>query len=185
MRANQIRRGMIILHNGEPHRVLDARHHTPGNLRAMMQTKLRSVISGVSLEHRFSATEDVTRATLEQHTFKYLYSDGATHHFMNEETYEQIELDDEALGDGVNYLIPELTIQVEFYDNKPIGIDLPPSVELKVVETEPELKGATASNSNKPAKLETGIMVMVPPFVREGDLIRVDTTEGKYMERVK
>jgi elongation factor P len=164
---------------------MDARHHTPGNLRAMMQTKLRNVITGVSLEHRFSATEDVDRATLEQHIYKYLYSDGDMHHFMNEETYEQIELDAEALGDGVNYLIPDLTIQIEFYDGKPIGVDLPPSVELKVVETEPELKGATASNSNKPAKLETGITVQVPPFVREGDLIRVDTAEGKYMERVK
>src|ERR1051326_5322404 len=185
MRANQIRRGMIILHNGVPHRVVDARHHTPGNLRAMMQTKMRNVITGVSLEHRFSATEDVERATLEQHIFKYLYSDGNAHHFMNEETYEQIELDDEALGDGVNYLIPDLTIQVEFYDGKPIGVDLPPSVELKVIETEPELKGATVSNSNKPAKLETGVTVQVPPFVREGDVIRVDTAEGKYMERVK
>ncbi|MEW6730518.1 MAG: elongation factor P [Acidobacteriota bacterium] len=185
MRANQIRRGMIIVHNGEPHRVLDARHHTPGNLRAMMQTKLRNLISGASLEYRFSATEDVERATLEQNTFKYLYSDGSTHHFMNEESFEQIELDDEALGDGVNFLIPDLTIQVEFYDNKPIAVALPPSVELKVIETEPEMKGATVSNSNKPAKLETGITVQVPPFVREGDVIRVDTSEGKYMERVK
>lgn len=185
MRANQIRRGMIILHNGEPHRVLDARHHTPGNLRAMMQTKLKSVLSGTTLEYRFSATEDIARATLEQHTFKYLYSDGTTHYFMNEESFEQIELDDEALGDGIYYLIPELTIQVEFYNNQPIGIDLPASVELRVVETEPELKGATASNSNKPAKLETGLALQVPPFVREGDLIRVDTAEGKYMERVK
>jgi elongation factor P len=184
MRANLIRRGMIILYNGAPHRVMDARHHTPGNLRAMMQTKLRNVITGVSLETRFSATEDVERATLEQHMFKYLYSDGSSHCFMNEETYEQIELDDEALGDGVYYLIPDLAIQIEFYDGKPIGIELPSSVELKVVETEPELKGATISNSNKPAKLETGLVVQVPPFVKEGDLVRVDTTENKYMERV-
>lgn len=185
MRANLIRRGMIILHNGVPHRVMDSRHHTPGNLRAMMQTKLRNVITGASLEHRFSATEDVARATLEQHDYKYLYSDGSTHYFMNEESYEQIELDDEALGDGVNYLIPELSIQVEFYDSKPIGIELPPSVELKVIETEPELKGATVSNSNKPAKLETGLVVQVPPFIKEGEVLRIDTTEGKYIERAK
>lgn len=184
MRANLIRRGMIILYNGTPHRVMDARHHTPGNLRAMMQTKLRNVITGVSLETRFSATENVDRATLEQHIFKYLYSDGGSHCFMNEETYEQIELDDEALGDGVYYLIPDLAIQIEFYDGKPIGIELPSSVELKVVETEPELKGATISNSNKPAKLETGLIVQVPPFVKEGDSVRVDTAENKYMERV-
>lgn len=185
MRANQIRRGMIILYNNVPHRVLDARHHTPGNLRAMMQTKLRNVITGASTETRFSATEDVARATLEQHMYKYLYSDNSTHYFMNEETFDQIELDDEALGDGTNYLIPDLVIQVEFYDSKPIGIELPPSVELKVIETEPELKGATVSNTNKPAKMETGVTVMVPPFVREGDVIRVDTAENKYMERVK
>lgn len=184
MRANLIRRGMIILFNGVPHRVMDARHHTPGNLRAMMQTKLRNVMTGASLETRFSATENVDRATLEQHMFKYLYSDNNTHYFMNEESYEQIELDDEALGDGIYYLIPDLTIQVEFYDNKPIGIQLPASVVLKVVETEPELKGATASNSNKPAKLETGLAVQVPPFVREGDVVRIDTLENKYMERV-
>jgi elongation factor P len=185
MKANQIRRGMVIVHNGVPHRVLEARHHTPGNLRAMMQTKLRNIISGASLEYRFSATEDVDRATLEQSMFKYLYSDGSTHYFMNEETYEQIELDDEALGDGTNYLIPDLIIQVEFYNSTPIGIELPQTVELKVIETEPELKGATVSNSNKPAKLETGLTVQVPPFVREGDVIKVDTESGKYMERVK
>jgi elongation factor P len=185
MKANQIRRGMILVHNGVPHRVLDARHHTPGNLRAMMQTKLRNLITGASLEHRFSSTESVDRATLEQSNFKYLYSDGSNHHFMNEETYEQIELDDEALGDGVYYLIPELIIQIEFYDSKPISVQLPGSVELRVVETEPEMKGATISNSNKPAKLETGLTVQVPPFIQEGDLIRVDTSEGKYIERAK
>ncbi|MCS6884867.1 MAG: elongation factor P [Acidobacteriota bacterium] len=185
MRANQIRRGMVILHNGEPHKVLEARHHTPGNLRAMMQTKLRNIITGVSLEHRFSATENVERATLEQHTFKYLYSEQKTHYFMNEESYEQIELDDETLGDGIYYLTPDLVIQVEFYNGNPIGIELPPSVELTVIETEPELKGATVSNSSKPAKLETGLVIQVPPFIKEGDRVRVDTLEGTYIERVK
>lgn len=185
MRANQIRRGMIVIFNGEPHRVVDCRHHTPGNLRAMMQTKLKSIRSGATFEHRYSATEDVERATLEQHEMQYLYSEGTTHYFMNNETYEQIGLDEETLGDALYFMTPDLIIQVEFYEGNPIGISLPPSVELKVVETEPELKGATVSGSSKPAKLETGLMVGVPGFISEGEIIRVDTTEGKYLERVK
>ncbi|HMV98968.1 MAG TPA: elongation factor P [Acidobacteriota bacterium] len=185
MRANQIRRGTIIIFNGEPHRVVEFRHHTPGNLRAMVQTKLKSVKTGSAFEHRFSATEDVERATLEQHDMNYLYSDGTTHHFMNNETYEQIGLDEEMLGDAIYYMTPDLTIQVEFFDGSPIGISLPPSVELRVAETDPELKGATVSGSSKPAKLETGLTVNVPGFIKEGELIRVDTTEGTYIERVK
>ncbi|MBX7218711.1 MAG: elongation factor P [Blastocatellia bacterium] len=185
MRANQIRRGMIVMFEGEPYRVIDCRHHTPGNLRAMMQTKLKGIRTGTTFEHRFSATEDVERATLEQHDMQYLYSEGDMHHFMNNETYEQIALTDEMMGDAIYYLIPDLNIQVEFFDGNPLGISLPPSVELRVVETEPELKGATVSGSSKPAKMETGLMVNVPGFITEGELIRVDTTEGKYIERVK
>lgn len=185
MNANHIRRGNIIIYNGEPHRVLDFQHRTPGNLRAFVQVKLRNIKNGSSTETRFSATEQVERATLEQHDMEYLYSDGELYHFMNTETYEQIGLNDEQLGDATGYLIEGLKIQVEFFDGTPIGIELPPSVELTVVETEPELKGATASNSNKPAKLNTGVTIMVPPFVKEGDIVRVDPSEGRYIERAK
>ncbi len=176
---------MIVMFEGDPCRVLDARHHTPGNLRAMVQTKLRNVRNNSTFDHRFSATEDVERATLEQHDMQYLYSEGDMHHFMNTETYDQIGLDDEALGDAIYYLIPDLKIQVEFFNDSPIGISLPASVELKVIETEPELKGATVSGTSKPAKLETGLTVNVPGFISEGEVIRVDTTEGKYIERAK
>lgn len=185
MNANHIRRGNIIIYNGEPHRVLDFQHRTPGNLRAFVQVKLRNIRNGAGLETRFSATEQVERATLEQHDMEYLYGDGDLFHFMNTETYEQIGLNPEQLGDATGYLIEGLKIQVEFFDGNPIGIELPPVVELTVVETEPELKGATASNSNKPAKLNTGVTIMVPPFVKEGDVVRVDPNEGRYIERAK
>jgi elongation factor P len=185
MQANDIRRGMIIIYNDTPHRVLDFQHRTPGNLRAFVQVKLRNLKTGSSTEVRFSSTEDIERAVLDEHEMEYLYSDGEMHHFMNTETYEQIALDTETLGDAIDYLVPGTKIQVEFFEGQAIGVKLPPAVELTVVETQPELKGATASNSPKPAKLETGVIVQVPPFIKEGDRIRVDPSKGIYLERVK
>jgi elongation factor P len=183
--ATQIRRGMVIVFNGEPCKVVDFRHHTPGNLRAMVQTKLRSIRSGASFEHRFRSQDQVERAALEQHEMEYLYSDGSHHHFMNTENYEQTALSEAELGDAAQWLTPGLRLQAEFYEGSPIGIDLPPSMELTVIQTEPAMKGATVSNVNKPAKLENGATVTVPPFVNEGDRIRVDPTEGRYIERAK
>jgi elongation factor P len=185
MQANDIRRGMILIYNGSPHRVLDFQHRTPGNLRAFVQAKLRNLKTGSSTEVRFSSTENIERATMEEHEMEFLYSDGDMHHFMNTETYDQIALDNEALGSAMDYLVPGTHIQVEFFEGSPIGVELPPAVELRVVETVPELKGATASNSPKPAKLETGVTVQVPPFIKEGDKIRVDPTKGVYLERAK
>jgi elongation factor P len=183
--ATQIRRGMVIVFEGEPCRVVEFRHHTPGNLRAMIQTKLRSIRTGSSFEHRFRSVDTIEKASLEQHEMEYLYSDGSHHHFMNTESFEQIALSDDELGDAAQWLTPGLKIQVEFYDGTPIGIDLPPSLELTVTQTEPSLKGATVSNVNKPATLETGVTIQVPPFVNEGDRIRVDPGEGRYIERAK
>jgi len=183
--ATQIRRGMVIVFEGEPCRVVEFRHHTPGNLRAMIQTKLRSIRTGSSFEHRFRSVDTIEKAALEQHEMEYLYSDGSHHHFMNTETFEQIALSDDDLGDAAQWLTPGLKIQVEFYEGTPIGIDLPPSLELTVTQTEPSLKGATVSNVNKPATLETGVTIQVPPFVNEGDRIRVDPGEGRYIERAK
>jgi elongation factor P len=185
MQANDIRRGMIIIYNGTPHRVLDFQHRTPGNLRAFVQAKLRSLKNGSSTEVRFSSTENIERAALEDHQMEYLYSDADQHHFMNTETYDQIALDAEALGGATDYLVPGTKIQVEFFEGQPIGVELPPAIELMVVETQPEMKGATASNSPKPAKLETGVTVQVPPFIKEGDRIRVDPAKGVYLERAK
>jgi elongation factor P len=183
--ATQIRRGMVIVFEGAPCKVVDFRHHTPGNLRAMVQTKLRNIRTGASFEHRFRSADTIERATLEQHEMEYLYSDGSHHHFMNTENYEQTALSEEELGDAAKWLSPGLRIQAEFYQGAPIGIDLPPSMELTVVQTEPSLKGATVSNVNKPATLENGVIIQVPPFVNEGDRIRVDPNEGRYMERAK
>ncbi len=183
--ATQLRRGMVIVFEGQPCKVVDFRHHTPGNLRAMVQTKLRNIRNGSSFEHRFRSADTVERAMLEQHEMEYLYSDGSQHHFMNTENYEQIGLGEDDLGDAAQWLVPGLKIQVEFYEGAPIGIDLPPSMELTVINTEPTLKGATVSNVNKPATLENGVTITVPPFVNEGDRIRVDPTEGRYIERAK
>jgi elongation factor P len=183
--ATQIRRGMVIVFEGQPCKIVEFRHHTPGNLRAMVQAKLRNIRTGSSFEHRFRSADTVEKAALEQHDMEYLYSDGSHHHFMNTETYEQIGLSEEDLGDTVQWLMPGLKIQVEFYEGAPIGVELPPSMELKVERTEPTMKGATVSNVNKPATLENGVTIQVPPFVNEGDRIRVDPSEGRYIERAK
>lgn len=185
MSATQIRKGMIILFNGQPHRVMEFQHRTPGNLRAFVQVRLRNLRSGTSFEHRFSAGDGVERAVLEQHEMDYLYNDNTHYYFMNAETYEQVALDEGMLGDYTGFLKEGARIQVDFFDGQPIAVEMPSAVELKVVETEPELKGATASNSPKPARLETGVVVQVPPFIRPGDVIRVDPNEGRYLERAK
>jgi len=183
--ATQIRRGMVILFEGKLCKVIDFRHHTPGNLRAMVQTKLRDLKTGSSFEHRFRSADSVEKAMLEQHEMEFLYGDGSQYHFMNTENYEQTALTDEDLGDAAQWLAPGMKIQAEFYEGQPIGVTLPPSIELTVTSTEPSLKGATVSNVNKPATLENGVTISVPPFVNEGDRIRVDPAEGRYMERAK
>jgi elongation factor P len=185
MNANDIRKGMLIMYNGTPHRVLDFQHRTPGNLRAFVQAKLRNIKTGSSTEVRFSSTENIERAIMEEVEMEYLYSDGDMYYFMNTETYEQVALNTETLGDAMDYLVEGTKIQVEFFEGAPMGVELPAAVELTVVETTPELKGATASNSPKPAKLNTGVTVQVPPFIKEGDRIRVDPTKGVYLERAK
>lgn len=183
--ANDIRKGMVILHDGTPCKVMEFRHHTPGNLRAMVQSRLRNLLTGNSFEHRFRSNDTLEKVTLEQHKMEYLYSDGSHHHFMNGETYEQVALTEDELGDATQWLMPNLKIEVEFFDGTPIGVSLPASMELVVTETEPVMKGATASNSNKPATLENGVTLYVPPFIVPGEKIRVNPSESKYMERVK
>jgi len=185
MNANDIRKGMIILHNGEPHSVMESQHRTPGNLRAFVQVKLRNLKNGNNFELRFSSTETVERAIMEHHDMEFLYKDENLYHFMNTENYEQVALDGESLGDAAKYMTEGMKVQIEFYEGKPMSVDLPGSIELEVVETEPEVRGATASNSPKPAKLSNGVVVMVPPFVKQGEKIRINPSEDKYIERVK
>lgn len=183
IQATQIRPGMIIKFNGDLYSIFSMVHRTPGNLRAFVQVRMRNLRNGSMQDHRFASTDRVEKAVLEQHEFEYLYSDNDGHHFMNTETYDQISLTRDTLGEAVEYLIPNLKVEIEFYEGKPMGVELPATVELTVVETEPGLKGATVSNVTKPAKLETGLVVQVPPFINEGEKIRVSTSEGNYLER--
>jgi len=181
--ATQLRPGMIIKHNNDLHAVFSVEHRTPGNLRAFIQAKLRNLRTGAMFEHRFRSPDPIEKIVVDEVDMEYLYSDGDDYYFMNTETYEQTHLKRDTLGDAVEYLTPNLQIKVEFYDGKPVGIELPQTVELTVVETEPGLKSATASSVTKPAKLETGLVVQVPPFINEGEKIRVDTAEGAYLSR--
>src|SRR5260370_18685486 len=161
--ATQIRRGMVIVFEGQPCKVVEFRHHTPGNLRAMIQTKLRNIRTGSSFEHRFRSVDTIERASLEQHEMEYLYSDGSHHHFMNTESYEQVALSDEELGDSAQWLAPGLKIQAEFYDAAPIGVELPASLDLTVAQTKPTMKGATVSTVIKPPTLDDGAVMHSPP----------------------
>ncbi len=181
--STQMRPGMVIKFNNELFSVFSVVHRTPGNLRGFVQAKMRNLRSGTMIEHRFSSEDRVERAALEEHVMEYLYDDGEFYYFMNTETFDQLHLTKDILGDAVQYLIPQLQVSVEFYEGKPISVELPATVDLTVVETEPGLRGATVSNVTKPAKTETGLVVQVPPFINEGEKIRVNTAEGTYQER--
>ncbi|MGD0868032.1 MAG: elongation factor P [Bryobacteraceae bacterium] len=181
--ATQLRPGMIIKFNNELYSVFSMTHRTPGNLRGFVQARMRSLKSGTMTEHRFSSEDRVEKAQLDEHEMEYLYDDGEYYYFMNTETFEQMHLMKDLLGDAVQYLIPQLKLKVEFYEGKPLGVELPATVDMLVVETEPGLKGATVSNVTKPAKTETGLVVQVPPFITEGEKIKVNTAEGTYQER--
>jgi elongation factor P len=181
--ATQLRPGMVVKFNNDLYSVFSMTHRTPGNLRGFVQARMRSLKSGTMIEHRFSSEDKVEKAVLEQHDMEYLYDDGEYYYFMNIETFEQIHLMKDLLGDATNYLIPQLKLSVEFYEGKPMSVELPATVDMTVVETEPGLKGATVSNVTKPAKTETGLVVQVPPFITEGEKIRVNTSEGTYQER--
>ena len=181
--ATQLRPGMVIKHNNDLHSVFKVEHRTPGNLRAFIQAKLRNLRTGAMFEHRFRSADAIEKITVDEINMEYLYNDGDDFYFMNTETYDQTHLTRDTLGDAVDYLTPNLQIKVEFFDGKPVGIELPQTVDLTVVETEPGLKSATASSVTKPAKTETGLVVQVPPFINEGEKIRVDTSEGTYLSR--
>ncbi len=184
-KATQLRPGMVIQHEGQLFTVFSVDHRTPGNKRGSMQTRLKNLRTGTMIDYRFRAEEFVDRAILDSIEFEYLYSEGDNFHFMNTESYEQMHLTREELGETVFYLIPNTTVKVEFFEEKAIGVDLPDTMDLKVIQTEPTLQKATASAVGKPATLETGLVVQVPPFVNEGDRIRVDTSEARYVQRVE
>lgn len=181
--ATRLKKGMLIKVEQDLFRILELQHVTPGNLRGFVRVKLRNIRSGSLSDQKLRSEDTLERATLEEKEMQYLYHEGDDYHFMNTSTYEQIHISSEALGDSVNYLKAEMTIQVEFYGEEPVGIELPQTVDLKVLDTAPGIKGATASAQVKPATLETGLVVQVPPFVNPGDLIRVSTETGEYQSR--
>ena len=184
LQATQLRPGMVVKFNNELHTIFTMTHRTPGNLRGFVQVKMRNLRSGSMMEHRFSSEDKVEKARLDEVEMEYMYDDGEYYYFMNTENFEQTHLTKDHLGGGVDYLIPQLKVHVEYYKGKPISVELPASVDMKVMEVEPGLKGATVSNVCKPATMETGLIVQVPQFVNEGDVIRVSTSEGSYQERV-
>jgi elongation factor P len=185
IKATQLRPGMVIQHEGDLFSVFSTEHRTPGNKRGSMQTRMKNLRTGSIIDYRFRAEEFVDRAILDEVKFEYLYNEGDDFHFMNTETYEQMHMTKDELGETVYYLIPNTLVKIEFFNNKAIGVDLPDTMDLKVVQTEPTLQKATASAVMKPATLETGLIVQVPPFVNEGDKIRVDTSEARYVQRVE
>jgi elongation factor P len=183
--ATQIRRGMVLVFEGDPCRVIEFRHHTPGNLRAMVQAKLKNLRTGSSFEHRFRAADTIIKADMETHELEFMYQGGDTYHFMNAENYDQIELDEEALGDSAPWMQPGLKILAEYYNGRPIGIQLPNSLVFEIVETAPVVRGATKTASSKPAKLENGVTVNVPEFIEQGTRVRVNPSTGEYLDRAK
>jgi elongation factor P len=180
--ATQMRPGMVIKYKDDLHLVFSVEHRTPGNLRAFIQAKLRNVRTGAMFTERFRSPDPIERVFVDEIKMEFLYNDGDDYYFMDDK-FEQTMLKRETLGDAVDYLMPNLTIGVSYHDGKAVGIELPLVVEMTVVETEPGIKSATASSVTKPAKLETGLVVQVPPFINEGEKIRVDTAEGAYMSR--
>ncbi|MBU1627227.1 elongation factor P [bacterium] len=181
--ATQIRKGMIIEHKNDPHRVMDFKHITPGKGNAIVQVKLRNLRTGISLEQRYRSTEEVAKVRMDEKEMEYIYEEGGHYYFMDTQTYEQVPMAAEIIDDALNYLIPNLKIKIQYYKDEPISVLLPLTVDLKVIETEPSMRGATAASQTKPAKTETGFVVGVPAYIEEGTMIRVDTTTGKFIER--
>jgi elongation factor P len=178
-----MKKGMLIKIGEDLFRVLELQHVTPGNLRGFVRVRFRNIRNGSLSDQKLRSEDFVERAILDERQMQYLYKDGEAYDFMDTESYEQLHIDAEALGDSINYLIPDATIAVEFYGSEPVGIELPVTVDLKVVDTAPGIKGATASNQIKPATTETGLVVNVPPFINPGDVIRVSTESGEYLSR--
>jgi elongation factor P len=183
IQATRLKKGMLVKMEQDLFRVLELQHVTPGNLRGFVRIKLRNIRNGTLSDQKLRSEDTVERATLDERQMQYLYQDGDDYYFMDTSSYEQTHISSEALGESVNYIKPEMTIQVEFYGTEPVGIELPQTVDLKVTDTAPGIKGATASAQVKPATLETGLVVQVPPFINEGDMVRVSTETGEYQSR--
>ncbi len=183
IQATRMKKGMLIKVGEDLLRVLELQHVTPGNLRGFVRVKFRNIRTRSLSDQKLRSEDSVERATLDERTMQYLYRDGDSFHFMDTESYEQSHISEEALGEAVNFIVPDAVITVEFYGAEPVGIELPVTVDLTVEDTAPGIKGATASAQVKPARLETGLVVQVPPFVNPGDKVRISTDTGEYLSR--
>jgi elongation factor P len=182
--SGELRKGIIIELDGELYQVLDYHHLKLGRGSAQIRLKMRDIRGGHTIERTFQATEKFARARLDFRTMQYLYSEGDLYYFMDEENFEQLPLNASQLGDALNYLKEGMSLEVSSYKGELVGVELPITVELEVTQTEPGFKGDTATAGTKPAKLETGLKIQVPLFVNQGDIIKVDTRSGTYLERV-
>jgi elongation factor P len=182
--ATQMKVGNLVMHNGKPHRVTAVVHRTPGNLRGFVQATLVNIENGSKNEHRFSSEDKVERATLDEHSLQFSYRAGDEFHFMNTESYEMVPLHSDVLGEAVGYLTEGMMIAAQYFEGRVVGIDLPMFVELTVKETTPNIKGAAVQNTDKPAILETGLEIKVPPYIKEGDRVKIDTRTGSFVERM-
>ncbi len=185
IKATDIRRGMVITMEGVNFVVVDFAHHTPGNLRAMVQTKLRNMNTGSLIDKRLRSVDQIEVPYVETKPYEYLYSAGDEHVFMDTETYDQLHFSPEIIGTSMQYLLPNSKVMVKYINDKAVSIEIPDSVDLEVTDTPPALQGATATNQYKEATLETGLTVQVPPFIKPGERIRIDTRTCEYIERVK
>ncbi|MFZ0890503.1 MAG: elongation factor P [Candidatus Binataceae bacterium] len=185
IQATQLRPGMILEYNRELWRVMAISHITPGNWRGMVQTKLRNIKTGSQTENRFRSEDRVERVILSQVEMEFLYQDGGDFHFMNTETYDQITMPKELIEDVVGFLSPNLKVEVEFYETTPLNVTLPKTIDLKVARTDPGMRNAAVTNTLKPATMETGLVVQVPHFVSEGDVITINTETREYVARAK
>ena len=183
IKVTRLRAGNLIIMDGELYIVQAVEHRTPGKGNACMQTKIRNLKTGNTMDKRFLSDEKVEKAQLDCVSMEFLYKEDHGYVFMNTENYEQVHLDVETIGEGIGYLLPNTKVQVDFYEGKPVGLEFPQNVILKVIETEPFMKRATASAQVKPAILETGLKVIIPGFVAVGELIKVNTETGEYVER--
>lgn len=182
--ATQLRVGNLILYNGKPHRVATMVHRTPGNLRGFVQAKLVNIENGTNQEVRFSSEDKVEKAQLDEHTLQFSYKAGDEFHFMNTDSYEMIALSRDVLGDSAGYLIDGMVISANYWEGRVVGIEAPMFVKLKVTDTTPNIKGAAVQNTSKPATMETGLEIKVPPYIEVGDTVKIDTRTGDFVERV-
>jgi elongation factor P len=185
VQATALRRGTTIVYEGAPYRVLEFEHRTPGNKRGFVQTKLRNLLDGTQREVKFAASDFVERAVIEAREMECLYPESGGYVFMDTESYDQMTLDAEILGDAKFWVREGMRLSVELLEGRPIGLQLPKTLEIEIRETEPVVRGQTAASSTKPATLANGVVVQVPPFLNAGDRIVVDPGELRYVERAK